>query len=208
MSSSPIMVKFGTNDGPIVPAPSTTTTTPAPGAYTMRPAPVYETPDDIPNPRVYKPLDPHQYRKQIYKYKPNPNLILGTPLDQKYTGRSKNTDYYQKEARDLGIDYKGPQTFGHQQYEREYEKNNNYNKIDSRQDEFNFRNHPRDQDNTATRTVPQIGIVYSSGVRYYVPQRMYYDDIDNSVYQANDLKYYYHNQPQQHSQNQYPNNYY
>lgn len=199
--TSPIMVKFGTKEGPIVPAPAKTTTIRPPNSYPTNPAPVYENQEDVPNPNVYKPLVPHQYRKQIYKYKPNPNLILGTPLDIKYTPGLYKYNGYQKIGKPaIGYDYRGPQTFGVQEYEKDYQKEQYakyHNEKNEQEQDRKYENTVRDQDISSSRTVPQIGIVYSSGVRYYVPQIVYYnDDIDNSVYEANNLKYYYHNQKQ------------
>lgn len=108
------MVKFGTKGGPIVPAPPTTSK-PEPRSYNP-PAPVWETPDDIPNPNPYTPIAPTQYRTKIYKYKPQANLI-GTPLDKKYQYNDKYVIY--RKPRKYGLEYNGPQTFEIQDYERE-----------------------------------------------------------------------------------------
>lgn len=189
------MVKFGTRDGPIIP-PAPTPPPAAPRSY-REPAPVYEQQDDIPNPTKYTPIQPHQYRTKIYKYRPNPNLILGTPLDKKYTPYLDKYSVYRKPRKTpTGLGYTGPQVFDVQPYEaeeqqRRYEQLQRYQQIPVAS--------PRNFDGASTsRTVPEIGILYSSGVRYYIPQIVYYpqsnhgdyDDVDNSVYEANDLKYY------------------
>lgn len=185
------MVKWGTRNGPILP-PAPTTQAPSPRRFDP-PAPVHEIVDDIPNPSTYKPLLPHQYRTKIYKYRPNPNLILGTPLDKKYTPGYDKYAYYLKQKKSLGKTYNGPQFFELQQYEKENLKKKETQEASYRTVEVNPQPPQNHQQNI--QYVPQIGIVYSSGVRYYVPQIFYYndgDDIDNSVYEANDLKYYYH----------------
>lgn len=180
------MVKFGTRGGPIIP-PAPTTAAPTPRRY-EQPAPVYEFQDDIPNPSTYTPPVPHQYRTKIYKYRPNPNLILGTPLDKKYTPGYDKYALYQKPKKSQGVSYTGPQVFELQKYEKE-ELKKKYT------EQASFRTVDVPHQNYENRFVPEIGIVYSSGVRYYVPQIFYYgDDIDNSVYEANDLKYQYHHQ--------------
>lgn len=190
-TASPIMVKFGTKEGPIV-VPVTTTTTPTPDSYPSQPAPVHESQYDVPNPTVYRPLLPHQYRTKIYKYKPNPNLILGTPLDRKYTPSLQKYAEYQRTAKSVDFGFTGPQTFGH---DDSYQHIDNYGKYEKGQVQSrSYDTAASDQAKSGSKTVPQIGVVYSAGIRYYVPQIVYYDEdaVDNSVYEANDLKYYYH----------------
>ncbi|GLV38735.1 hypothetical protein CBL_05734 [Carabus blaptoides fortunei] len=190
--ASPIMVKFGTKDGPIV-YPITTTTTASPNIYPSLPAPVHENQYDVPNPNVYRPLLPHQYRTKIYKYKPNPNLILGTPLDQKYTPSLQKYSGNPRIPKSVDFGYTGPQTFGH---DDRYQHIDNYGKYEKSQVQpRSYDIVANDQVKSSSKTVPQIGVVYSAGIRYYVPQIVYYDDdaVDNSIYEANDLKYYYHN---------------
>lgn len=194
--SSPIMVQFGTKGGPIIP-PTPTSSTPSAAArsYYEAPAPVYEYQDDIPNTSTYAPIKPVQYRNKIYKYRPHPNLILGTPLDKKYIlgydKSGKYTNSYRKTRKTpLGLGYTGPQYFEQQEYEKQ-----EYNK--PRRLTMNYQQQQQPQVDTRyrSRNVPEIGVIYSSGARYYVPQIVYYggyDDIDNSVYEANDIKYYQH----------------
>lgn len=282
--SKPIMVSFGTNTGPIVPAQPISSTV-APNAP-RTPAPVYENVDDIPNPHPYKPLSPHQYRNKIYAFKPHPNLILGTPLDQnfQYNPSLEKHNYYKKLklAKALGFDYRGPAFFDKQAYEIEREKykalqykekhaekrydenpsesateyqqpmraqnsytqqaspqlvpynqqlpvQNNYQysttkapsnyqttqaPINRRNDvnevqrrprytqtsiqtqpgnyqNFQYQYNNQQQQQQQSRYVPQIGIAYSSGLKYYVPQGIeYYQDGDNSVYQQQNQQYY------------------
>ncbi|KAK4880004.1 hypothetical protein RN001_008150 [Aquatica leii] len=182
--AKPIMVSFGTNQGPIVPPPSSTTHRTLPQDI-REPAPVNEHVNDIPNPSVYRPPVPLQYRRKFLGYKPNPNLILGTAPDQKYFGSSYKFNLYKKEqARALGLDYRGPQFFEIQPYEIEREQR----KALVKSPYANDRNDYWGKNNE----VPEIGIVYSSGVKYYVPQvlldqRQYVDH--NQVYDRNDHYY-------------------
>lgn len=201
------MVSFGTNPGPIVP-PSSTQKPPAP-RYDLAPAPVFENVDDIPNPNAYKPPVPHQYRSKFFSYKPTANLILGTPLDIKYTpSLSKYDIYKRKQAKSLGFEYRGPQFFEKQAYEYENEKKDKQRLIEKQNYQYYQNNNnqntqsaqPRISDVATTnqnyyqvKVVPQFGIIYSSGVKYYVPQLVYYNDnslSENSVYDDNDVKYY------------------
>lgn len=185
-SAKPIMVSFGTNEGPIIPKQVTTTQSPK---YDVNPAPVFEKPEDIPNPSVYKPLVPHQYRNRIFSYKPHPNLILGTPLDIKYTPSLNKYAHQKRQLKSLGIGYRGPQVFEKQDYEYELEKERlavaESRSISEESVEYQSRNGGRNY-------VPQIGVIYSSGLRYYVPQ--IYDssqEEDNSVYDSDDRKRYH-----------------
>ncbi|XP_025830561.1 uncharacterized protein LOC108734996 [Agrilus planipennis] len=187
-SSNQITVTFGTNTGPIsVPA------TPVPPIVNRNarkvPAPVYEVAEDVPNPYSYKPIIPRQYRAKLLSFSPNPNLILGTPLDQKYTFNYDKYNLYEKQQA-LGRQYRGPHVFDKQDYEllrksikTAYQKNlPAYNGNNNYADVIHQR-----------KTVPEIGIVYSSGVKYYVPQIVYKreDEEDlNSVYDHDDVKYY------------------
>lgn len=286
------MVSFGTNTGPIVPAQPISSTV-APNAP-KTPAPVYENVDDIPNPHPYKPISPHQYRNKIYEFKPHPNLILGTPIDQKYQYNPslEKHNYYKKLklAKALGFEYRGPALFDKQAYEVEREKykalqykekqaekrydqnpsqsdtqyqqqstgqyqqqqqqpqpmrsqnsytqqtnpqlvpynsqvpvQNNYQysttqspnnyqttaqPINRRNDNEvqrpqrythtsvqtqpgNYQSFQYQYNNQQQRYVPQIGIAYSSGLKYYVPQGLgYYQDGENSVYQQQNQQYY------------------
>lgn len=192
------MVSFGTKQGPIVP-PSTTASPPVARRidYNVQPAPVYERVEDTPNPNIYRAPTPRQYRNKFFTYKPKPNLILGTPLDIKYTpGLGKYEQYKRKTAKAFGFDYKGPQYFEKQAYEYDLEKDKPsqpfstqvpyYQPAEPRIDARNYQNQPHGN------LVPSIGIVYSSGVRYYVPQLVYYnEDQQNSVYDHHDVKTYH-----------------
>lgn len=179
-SAKPIMVTFGTHQGPIEPPEQT----PKPSPRTIvdhSPAPVVEAADDVPNPHIYRPLVPHQYRRKIYAQRPPPSLILGTPLDQKYTPSIEKFDLYQKQHR--GVDYTGPHVFDRQQYEFEKKQPVRYIK-------------PHFYEKEKGKTVPEIGVVYSAGVRYYVPQIVYVEprqdeEQENSVYDHKDEKYFY-----------------
>ncbi|KAF5297744.1 hypothetical protein FQR65_LT09918 [Abscondita terminalis] len=185
MTAKPIMVSFGTNRGPIVPPPPTTTRRPLPQDY-RDPAPVSENVHDVPNPSVYKAPVPLQYRNKLFGSKPNRNFILGTAPDQKYFGSSYKYSLYKKEqARALGLDYRGPQFFEVQPYEIEREQK----KALSRP---SYENNREDYSWSKSNEVPQIGIAYSSGVKYYVPQvltdgRHYIDN--NQVYDGSDHYY-------------------
>lgn len=179
------MVSFGTNQGPIVPRPKSSTLQPK-TIVARSPAPVSEDREDVPNPNVYKPLVPRQYRNKIYSYKPPANLILGTPLDQKYTPTVQKYQLYKKQqfARSLGLDYTGPHIFERQDYEFEPKKSRFVTKQQYYQP---VKRH--DGNANEGKYVPQIGIVYSAGVRYYVPQ-IYEQEQENSVYDKQDRKYY------------------
>lgn len=178
------MVTFGTNQGPIVPRQKTVTLQPK-TIVARSPAPVAEERDDIPDPNVYRAPVPHQYRTKIYAVKPNPNLILGTPLDQKYTPTYNKYQTYKKQqlSRSFGLDYTGPHIFEKQDYEFEPKKRSwdkpRYYQVKR------YDNGVGDQG----KYVPQIGVIYSAGVRYYVPQ-IYNEEQENSVYDKQDDKYY------------------
>lgn len=197
VSSKPIMVSFGTNQGPIVPPP-TTTIKPPQIQEQRAPAPVSERSDDIPNPSVYKPLVPQQYRNRILSFRPNPNLILGTAQDQKYLGSSGKFNLLkQQQARAIGLDYRGPQFFEAQEYELEKLRQQQLQAGSLPKQLFQPIMQPYEarRADAQASLVPEIGIVYSSGLRYYVPQFRYDDNNDdsreNSVYGRNDAKYYY-----------------
>lgn len=197
------MVTFGTNRGPIVP-PEPPKTTIAPSIQRRQdPAPVIERIDDTPNPIIYKPLVPHQYRTKIYSYRPHPNLILGTPIDQKYTPSLAKYDIYRKkQAKSLGLDYRGPHVFERQDYENDYYKEQenllrkNFN-IKPQQEQQQTQQQSY-SNNYQVRIVPEIGIIYSSGLRYYIPQIPAPTDginsEENSIYDRNDWKYVSRNQ--------------
>lgn len=190
----PIMVSFGTNQGPIVPPPPTTTYLP-PIQERRAPAPVSERAEDIPNPSVYKPYVPIQYRTKLLSFKPNPNLIIGTAQDQKYYASSQKFSQYKREqARALGLDYRGPQFFERQAYELDKFKQpavRGAQLFQPNQQPFDVASQQKE--------VPQIGVIYSSGVKYYVPQVLYYLNNNanlwnqNSVYEKNDNKFVYYN---------------
>ncbi|XP_019877462.1 uncharacterized protein LOC109605337 [Aethina tumida] len=173
-SAKPIMVTFGTKQGPIVPRQKSTAFQPR-NLAARSPAPVSEEREDVPNPQTYTPLVPHQYRTKLLSVKVPSNLILGTPLDQKFTPSLQKYNIQKKQAqgRSLGPDYTGPHIFERQDYEFldapqkttlqpsfRYDRPHYYQQIEN--------NYNLQQDNQ--RYVPQIGIVYSGGVRYYVPQ--------------------------------------
>ncbi|KAK5646873.1 hypothetical protein RI129_005337 [Pyrocoelia pectoralis] len=187
-TSKPIMVSFGTNKGPIVP-PTSTTTQRLPPEAIRQPAPVSEKVNDVPNPSTYRPALPLQYRQKLLGYKPNPNLILGTATDQKFLGSSYKFNLYKREqARALGYEYTGPQYFEIQPYELEKEQKRILSKTQEQQYV-----EPRN-DYWNGREVPQIGVVYSSGVKYYVPDILLTNDAysENEVYGKHDLKYQYY----------------
>ncbi|CAH1104978.1 unnamed protein product [Psylliodes chrysocephalus] len=189
-----IMVSFGTNQGPIVPRQPKSTSAQERTIVARSPAPVSEYRDDVPNPNVYKPPYPHQYRTKLYAYKPSANLILGTPLDQKFTPNSiPKYHYYKKQLQrlNLGADYTGPNIFERQEYEflpkTVLIPSVKYNKPIYA---------PAESQNS--KYVPEIGVAYSSGIRYYVPQIIvvnpHQNDVnprdENSVYDVEDQKYY------------------
>lgn len=229
--AKPIMVSFGTNHGPII-APTVSSSTANPLAPRSAPEVYEKIEDDVPNTFHYKAPTPHQYRKQILSHKPNPNLILGTPLDIKFTPALQKYDIYNRKskfAKAIGLDYTGPQYFEVQQYEvdkiarqvenksqsssqhfvQQYTTQRRYdnqepkvqnaqqvkqvvyqvhepqNSVSSYQYNFNKNNN---------QYVPEIGVIYSSGLRYYVPQIVYYnqEENENSVYDKSEPKYYHH----------------
>ncbi|XP_018561037.1 uncharacterized protein LOC108903370 [Anoplophora glabripennis] len=203
-STKPIMVTFGTNQGPIIPRQPKTSSTQHKTVVTRSPAPVSEEREDVPNPNAYKAPVPHQYRTELYSFKPPADLALGTALDQKYTPSIDKINQQRKQfvRNILGVDYRGPHTFEKQDYEIleakknrlawKYNKPHYYQEIEKRVDEQTAL--PQNND---SKYVPQIGVVYSAGVRYYVPQLVYYDqpvagdnpDLENSVYDERDTKY-------------------
>ncbi|XP_071052517.1 uncharacterized protein [Onthophagus taurus] len=190
VSSKPIMVSFGTNQGPIIPIQRSTTLRPPPSRIDVAnsaPAPVFERPDDIPNPATYRALIPHQYRRKIYSHKPHPNLLLGTPVDIKYTGRFDRRKELKRQIKSLGTGYTGPQVFEKQEYEYELEKKNDNFGLRRNDEGFTQQN----QETYQRNFVPQIGIVYSSGLRYYIPQIDYSrsEEDSNSVYDRDDSRY-------------------
>lgn len=185
--AKPIMVSFGTNQGSITPLYKTT---PAPPKTIVQrsPAPTYEATDDIPNPNTYRPPIPHQYRSKIHSFRPNTNLILGTPIDRKYTPYLNKYDVHRQDVptKAVGREYTGPQYFEIQPYE--YFDNKRV-----RTPIQNVQQFISPQSQQQRRYVPEIGVVYSSGVRYYVPQLYYSQDgeEENSVYDKNDVKRVY-----------------
>lgn len=190
-AAKPIMVSFGTNEGPIVPRPTTTT---SPPQIDANPAPVFERPEDVPNPSIYKPLVPHQYRTRILSRKPHPNLILGTPLDIKYTPNLNKYNHKKRQLKSLGIGYRGPQVFEKQDYEYDLEKQRSPSQIAESRSYSEASSEYRNGNQQQVNFVPQIGVVYSSGLRYYVPQIYDYSgEDDNSVYDRDDRKYYHQN---------------
>ncbi|XP_057666520.1 uncharacterized protein LOC130900144 [Diorhabda carinulata] len=191
-STQPITVTFGTKEGPIEPRqPKSPQSQEKPVEY-RNPAPVSEERIDIPNPNTYRPPFPHQYREKIYSYKAPSNLILGTPLDQKYTPSISKYHYYKKQLQklDSGVDYTGPHIFEKQEYEF-YPKT-----ILSPSVKYNKPVYVPLTDKNG-KYVPEIGIIYSSGVRYYIPQVVIVNSKEvndpkdeNSVYDVEDAKYY------------------
>ncbi|XP_064212727.1 uncharacterized protein GV1 isoform X2 [Tribolium castaneum] len=181
-TAKPIMVTFGTHQGPIEPPEQTPKPAPRAAAAARSPAPVVEETEDVPNPHVYRPLVPHQYRRKIYAQRPPPSLILGTPIDQKYNPALEKFELYQKQQ-NRGVEYTGPHVFERQQYELEKRVPVRYVK-------------PHFYQKEKVKTVPEIGVVYSAGVRYYVPQIVYVEprqdeEQENSVYDHKDEKYFY-----------------
>ncbi|KAJ8918347.1 hypothetical protein NQ315_008041 [Exocentrus adspersus] len=203
------MVTFGTNEGPIIPRQPKASSLQPKTIVARSPAPVFEEREDVPNPSTYKAPVPHQYRTELYSFKPPSDLVLGTPLDQKYTPSVQKVNADRKEftkSKILGVDYTGPHTFEKQDYEYlEAKKNrlawkyNNphyYQQIGKTQEGQTGVSNNSDNN---LKYVPQIGVVYSAGVRYYIPQFVYHSqprtaandesDIENSVYDEGDAKY-------------------
>ncbi|XP_076269591.1 GV1 [Rhynchophorus ferrugineus] len=189
----PIMVTFGTSKGPIIPRQIDFSKSLQPRNIAPRsPAPVNEYQEDIPNPNFYKPLVPHQYRTKLYSVQPNPNLLLGTPLDQRYTPSLQKYDFLRKQySRSLTPDYTGPHIFDVQDYELyDLKKTTLQPSRKYTEQELEHRVKPDQK----SKFVPEIGVVYSAGLRYYVPQVVYFDqkgggEDENSVYDKNDDKY-------------------
>ncbi|KAL1497023.1 hypothetical protein ABEB36_008054 [Hypothenemus hampei] len=189
-----IMVEFGTSKGPILPKePVKIANAQTKIVVARSPAPVQEFQEDIPNPNNYQPPIPHQYRTKLYSFKPNPNLILGTPLDQFYTPSVEKYELNRKQySRHLGPEYTGPHTFEKQDYQVQGQKKTTLlPSVRYTHQELSHRSKPDQQQ----KYVPQIGIVYSGGVRYYVPHIFYFTPNgqagveENSVYDKNDEKY-------------------
>ncbi|XP_063922518.1 uncharacterized protein Gv1 [Zophobas morio] len=190
-TAKPIMVTFGTHQGPI--EPPTETPRPAPRSLDARePAPVSEEPEDVPNPHVYRAPVPHQYRNRIYSQRPPADLALGTPVDQKYTPSIEKADVYRKQSRSEGVGYTGPHVFERQEYEViEAQKAKDRADVRYIKPQYYEQKLQRQE-----KRVPQIGIIYSSGVRYYIPQLVYAEprrdeEQENSVYDSKDEKYLY-----------------
>lgn len=201
VNSKPIMVSFGTNPGPIVPRQQKSVSAQE-RSYSVNPtpAPVIEQQEDNPTPTPYKPLFPRQYRTKLYAIKVPANLILGTPLDQKYAPALQKYALDKKRSRSIGVNYTGPQIFEIQDYEIEQAKTQLKPSVRytrpllvpqtvPQRTEFQYNN---------GKYVPEIGIVYSSGLRYYVPQIIAYkkqperNPVDeNSVYGVEDEKFHH-----------------
>lgn len=182
------MVTFGTNQGSITPYYEKTT--PKPKTVVPRsPAPIAEATEDIPNPIIYKPPVPHQYRSKLYSFIPKMNLVLGTPLDVKYTPSVGKYEAYKKQlAKSFGREYKGPHLFDRQAYEDDLLK---VPQVDGAS-YYQQQQQQQRQQQKQGKLVPEIGVVYSAGVRYYVPQLVFYaenEDAENSVYDNNDVKH-------------------
>ncbi|KAK9869679.1 hypothetical protein WA026_003427 [Henosepilachna vigintioctopunctata] len=195
-TTKPIMVSFGTNKGPIVPRHALPQKAISRSDLSTKPAPVYELREDLPNPTTYKPLIPHQYRTKLFAVKPSPNLILGTPLDIRYIPSEAKYDVYKKtQINSIGRTYVGPQLFEKQPYEF---STSNDRKTFLQPSVSYVKPQLFDTKLKRTNLVPEIGIVYSSGVRYYVPQINYQEtqqdfsrgeELENSVYHQDDYKY-------------------
>ncbi|XP_074040131.1 GV1 [Leptinotarsa decemlineata] len=197
-STKPIMVSFGTNQGPIIPRQPKSTAAQERSAVVRVPAPVSEDREDVPNPNTYRPPVPHQYRSKLYSFKPSANLILGTPIDIKYTPALQKYNLYRKQfARSFnsGVDYTGPHVFEKQDYEffgtkTTLQPSEKYFK--------HLQESKTNEANNVSKYVPQIGVLYSAGVRYYIPQIVYVNqeektgnpEEENSVYGVEDEKYY------------------
>jgi hypothetical protein len=187
-----ITVTFGTNEGPIVPRPTKSTQTQETPVEYRNPAPVSEQRVDVPNPNTYRPPLPHQYRGKLFSYKAPLNLIYGTELDKKYSPSIPKYHYYKKQLQkiNLGLDYTGPHIFEKQEYEF-YPKT-----VLSPSVRYNKPVFVPITDKTG-KYVPEIGVLYSSGVRYYVPQVVIVNPEqlpnpkdENSVYDVEDAKNY------------------
>ncbi|CAH0557212.1 unnamed protein product [Brassicogethes aeneus] len=202
-STKPIMVTFGTNQGPIVPRQKSPSSLEPRNIVARSPAPVSEDNEDLPNPSVYKPLVPHQYRTKLLSVRVPPNLVLGTPLDQKYTPslQKYNLQKKQQQGRSLGTDYTGPHIFEKQGYEFYENKPKTTLQPSVRyvKPQY-FQQLQQNYDNPNNKYVPQIGIIYSGGVRYYVPQfvplyqhqqQIQQQKDENSIYDHPNEKVYY-----------------
>lgn len=201
VNGKPIMVSFGTNQGPIVPrqAKSLSAQERVIGVN-KNPAPVSEEREDAPDPNQYRPLVPHQYRTKLYALKPPANLILGTPLDVKYTPQLQKYALAKKHARSIGVDYTGPHIFEVQDYEIDQAKTQLRPSVRYTRPVLEPQTVPKSSGYQYRngKYVPQIGIVYSSGLRYYVPQFITYNRKpernpveENSVYGFEDEKFHH-----------------
>ncbi|XP_066156376.1 uncharacterized protein GV1 [Euwallacea fornicatus] len=195
-----IMVEFGTSKGIIPPKePIARSSSLQPKSIVPRsPAPVREIQEDIPNPNPYQAPIPHHYRTKLYSFQPNPNLILGTPLDQVYTLSLQKYEVHRKQySRTLGPNYTGPHIFSKQEYEFLPPSKKTTLQPSVKYTERELQN--RVKANEKQKYVPQIGVIYSSGVRYYIPQVIYFTPNgeagadENSVYDKNDEKYLVYN---------------
>lgn len=108
---------------------------------------------------------------------------MGTPLDIKYTPSLNKYQIYKKQiAKAIGREYTGPQYFERQPYEDDLKK----------VPQEDGSKYYQEQQKAKQGYVPEIGVVYSAGVRYYVPQLVFYvqnEDAENSVYDKNDVKH-------------------
>lgn len=189
--SNAVMVKYGTSSGPIEPKTNFIPTPYPRNVEPSSPAPVSEAAEDLPNPTTYRPLIPHQYRTKLYSYKPKSNLIFGTPLDAKYTPGIGKYDIYKKmQLKRLDLGYTGPNLFEKQDYENLPRKTFLNPSVSYVKPQYY-------EKKSQAKYVPEIGVVYSSGVKYYVPQIFFqYSQIpdnnqENSVYDVEDRKYFY-----------------
>lgn len=199
--SKPIMVSFGTSQGPIVPRqPKSLAAQERIIGFNKNPAPVSEQIVDTPNPNHYQPLVPHQYRTKLYALKPPANLILGTPLDQKFTPALQKYALSKIYSRSIGVDYTGPHIFDVQDYEIEQAKTQLKPSVRYTRPVLTPQQVPKSTGYQYFngKYVPQIGVVYSSGVRYYIPQIVAYsrqpirNPVDeNSVYGTEDERFHH-----------------
>lgn len=202
VNSKPIMVSFGTNPGPIVPRQAKSVAAQERSfSFNTSPAPVSEEREDTPDPNQYTPPIPHQYRTKIYAVKPPANLILGTPIDQKFTPALQKFALEKKSAKSTGVNYTGPHIFEVQDYEVERAKKALKPSVRYTRPVLVPQHVPKKATSGYQyyngKYVPQIGIVYSSGLRYYIPQIVSYrreperNPIDdNSVYGFEDDKFH------------------
>lgn len=139
---------------------------------------------------------PYQTLRKIAKYNALAAANRGNPNSEKSTISQRSLDSSESQPsepqrRDTivvipnassGVNYRGPQTFGADHFEPRRN--------------VQFFGNFKQNGNLDRRIVPEFGVLYSAGVRYYIPRLddvTYGDNLDqgdsNSVYDRHDIKH-------------------